>query len=232
MTSKTESDVYDGWHFLHEDRRLGYGDGRLVVAGETLSIPDPDVPLILCGYGLHASERAADAVKYMPGFIVERVQLRGNILFERDKACATERHCYWIADAHDVIVKWHQHILDALFLEAANRNIPTTRYEPARQAFAALAAGQGADLMGKVQQQLHEIEPMYPGFTFGEAAALDMAVHEVMRLLPNALRSATHFLHYHDYRTKPAANQYNILNDALERELWKLRGSADEETKS
>jgi hypothetical protein len=47
------------WHFLREDKRLGYGDGRLVRVGHTLRC-DPD-RIALCEYGFHGSVKALDA---------------------------------------------------------------------------------------------------------------------------------------------------------------------------
>lgn len=43
------------WHFAADDRRLGYGDRRLIVPGETLTVSGD---LVLCQHGLHASRRA------------------------------------------------------------------------------------------------------------------------------------------------------------------------------
>lgn len=93
-----------GWHFLREDRRLGYGDGREVKVGEALTV---DGPLVLCERGLHASPRAIDALQYAPGPIACRVRLSGEVLGPTDehvdKACATERTVIAMIDATDVL---------------------------------------------------------------------------------------------------------------------------------
>ena len=86
----------EGWHFLPADRRLANGDGRLVVAGETLRV---DGPPVLCERGFHASASPLDALQYAPSPIVQRVCLGGEILYGEDKAVATERACLWLADA-------------------------------------------------------------------------------------------------------------------------------------
>lgn len=52
------------WHFCSEDRRLGYGDGREIKEGESLRVEGTPV---LCKFGLHASVRILDALKYASG---------------------------------------------------------------------------------------------------------------------------------------------------------------------
>lgn len=42
------------WHFVKDDRLLGYGDGRFVEPGKTYSIPDTSRPIELCAHGMHA----------------------------------------------------------------------------------------------------------------------------------------------------------------------------------
>ena len=42
------------WHWLRDDKTLGYSDGRMVWVGETLSIPEGHT-LELCNGGMHAS---------------------------------------------------------------------------------------------------------------------------------------------------------------------------------
>ena len=93
-----------GWHFVREDRRLGYGDGREVKMGETLTV---EGPLEMCQHGLHASVRALDALQYAPGPIACRVRLSGEVLGptdeHSDKACATERTVIAMVDATDIL---------------------------------------------------------------------------------------------------------------------------------
>ena len=93
-----------GWHFVREDRRLGYGDGRVVEVGETLTV---EGPLEMCQHGLHASVRALDALRYAPGPIACRVRLSGEVLGptaeHSDKACATERTVIAMVDATDLL---------------------------------------------------------------------------------------------------------------------------------
>ena len=93
-----------GWHFVREDRRLGYGDGRVVEVGETLTV---EGPLEMCQHGLHASVRALDALRYAPGPIACRVRLSGEVLGptaeHSDKACATERTVIAMVDSTDLL---------------------------------------------------------------------------------------------------------------------------------
>ena len=99
----SEADAIEAWHFLPEDRRL-HGCGNApkrtpVEAGQTLSV---DPPLEICRRGLHASERAIDALRYAPGPIVCRVILWGDVIRQRDKLCAQYRRVLWMADATHV----------------------------------------------------------------------------------------------------------------------------------
>lgn len=84
------------WHWLPEDRRLRYGDGRMVRPGETYR---HEGAVELCRSGMHASVGALDALSYAPGPIVCRVELRGEVVRGDDKVVASERHVLWTADA-------------------------------------------------------------------------------------------------------------------------------------
>jgi hypothetical protein len=87
------------WHFVRESRRLGYADSDMeVVPGYIYSI-DRDRRPVLCEYGMHASERAIDALKYAPGPIVCRVRVWGDVLDGGDKIVGRHREVMWMADA-------------------------------------------------------------------------------------------------------------------------------------
>lgn len=89
------------WHFLKEDKRLGYGDGRLVRVGHTFRC-DPD-KLKPCTYGFHASRNILDATYHAPGSIVCRVELGGKIIHDDDKSVASERTVIAMADAANTL---------------------------------------------------------------------------------------------------------------------------------
>lgn len=83
---REETAVYTGWHFTAtatEGR-----DGWPLKAVEEL--PKGTKP-VLCKVGLHACENPLDALRYAPGSFVRRVELRGTVLADGDKACGTER---------------------------------------------------------------------------------------------------------------------------------------------
>ena len=84
-----------GWHFLKNDGTTGQGKCK-PVPGKLMHCKGE---LVLCENGLHASQRAIDALKYAPGPIVQRVELSGTRIDSEDKACARSRRCLWIADA-------------------------------------------------------------------------------------------------------------------------------------
>ena len=88
------------WYFSNADRRLRYGDDRLIEPGTTHTVT---CDLVMCEAGLHASKRIMDALKYAPGPYVWRVELGGDILKDDDKAVATERTYLWGYDATDVL---------------------------------------------------------------------------------------------------------------------------------
>ena len=93
-----KKDELIGWHF--STGKLGYGDGREIVIGETHKV---EGPLELCACGLHASERIIDALQYAPGPMVYKVRLHGKILRGDDKACATQRSYLAGFDATDIL---------------------------------------------------------------------------------------------------------------------------------
>ena len=84
------------WHFLSEDKRLGYGDGRLVEVGQTLECEGEPA---LCSNGMHGSVRLIDAVYYASGPIVCRVEIEGDVIEGEDKLCGRRRTVLWMLDA-------------------------------------------------------------------------------------------------------------------------------------
>lgn len=88
------------WHFVRENKRLGYGDNNIVAPGYTYSV---DGELSMCEWGLHASINPLDALNYAPGPIVCRVVLSGDMIKGDDKICARERTVLWMADASETL---------------------------------------------------------------------------------------------------------------------------------
>lgn len=88
------------WHFCREDMRLGYGDGRQIKIGETITV-EGDIEL--CRHGLHASKKLIDALQYAPGPILCKVELGGNVINGADKVVASERTVVAYADCTDVL---------------------------------------------------------------------------------------------------------------------------------
>ena len=76
------------WHFCQNDRKLGYGDSRVIRTGRTYRV---DCEPILCQQGLHGSVKLWDALSYARGDILCRVRLGGTIVHGSDKVVATER---------------------------------------------------------------------------------------------------------------------------------------------
>ena len=137
------------WHFLHEDRRLGYRDGRVVEPGQTITV---DVDPELCVAGLHASVRALDALRYAPGPVVCRIVLGGTIVRGDDKIAGTERTCLWMYDATPVLRAWSRRCaLDVIrlwdapevvvrYLKTGDESIRDAAWDAARAAWDAARA--------------------------------------------------------------------------------------------
>ena len=116
------------WHFLSDDKRLGYDDGRLVEVGQTLECDgEPE----LCRNGMHGSVRLIDALKYASGPILCRVQIEGHIIEGDEKLCGRRRTVLWMLDATQILHEFAcQCAEDALALIA----------EPDPRSVAAIAA--------------------------------------------------------------------------------------------
>ncbi len=103
----TKSKPIEAWHFLRADRCLNYKhgnrrEGRVEVkAGTTLRAKASD--LKLCYYGLHASVRAIDALKYAPGCVISRVLCSGTVITSDDKLVCSQRKVLWLADATNTL---------------------------------------------------------------------------------------------------------------------------------
>ncbi len=105
------------WHFCRSDMRLGNGDGRQIVVGETLV---HDGVLELCEQGLHASRLLLDALEWAPGPIICRVRLGGEIVEGDDKLVATERTVLWCVDGEELLHRFARRCaLDVVHLWAA-----------------------------------------------------------------------------------------------------------------
>ena len=91
------------WHFTDVDCRLRYGDGRIVTAGETITV---DCEPRLCMSGLHASENILFALERSPGPYVWRVDLGGLIVRGRDECVGTARTALWGFNATDVLLRF------------------------------------------------------------------------------------------------------------------------------
>lgn len=89
-----------GWHFLPDDKRMQFGKRELVEVGKTYEA----VGLLrLCKNGMHASRRIIDALKYAPGPICCKVELRKEIIEDIDKAVARARHVIAMVDATKIL---------------------------------------------------------------------------------------------------------------------------------
>ena len=95
------------WHFMRDNRRLGFGDDRLMRKGATLVHRGP---LKMCVSGLHGSISILDALQYSPGNIICRVEMSGEIEFDSDfdsdKLVAERRKCIWWVDGERLLWKF------------------------------------------------------------------------------------------------------------------------------
>ena len=158
-----------GWHFAADKLRDG---SPLPKKGEVLRFNGTPEP---CSCGLHASERALDALGYAPGFNVARVRLAGTVIAHGDpidKHAASEREMLTdYVDARAVIVAWAFAVADravrvdavaALRTAAGVKSMPRPnrkRLLDAAESLAALpidssaAAGAASDAAGAASRE-------------------------------------------------------------------------------
>ena len=91
------------WHFCKVHRFAAVlRDGTTIVP----AVMTHTGPLVLCKSGLHASERAIDALSYAPGPIVCRVECDGAIVRGDDKLVCTVRRVLWKAHSVRALKLW------------------------------------------------------------------------------------------------------------------------------
>jgi len=92
------------WHFLPRDRRLAYGDGRLIRKGRRLHVEGEP---ILCKHGMHGSRRLIDALSYASGPVIERVEIGVDkpykIVEGQDKLVGNWRKTLWWIDSTTIL---------------------------------------------------------------------------------------------------------------------------------
>ncbi len=88
------------WHFLPNNRRFRFGDGRKAEVGRVYSV---EPPLKLCMRGLHASRRIYGALDQAPGSVLGRVVSSGEMIHGDYKLCAEHREYLWIADVKQTL---------------------------------------------------------------------------------------------------------------------------------
>ena len=119
----------EGYWFGHVDAdgvvRLGFRDGRVVRAGETLRVTG--IP-VLCEHGLHASRQVLDALRYALGPILACVRLSGTITEGDDKLAATARETVWLGDVSAILHRFACDVAErALLAERAAGREPDPR---------------------------------------------------------------------------------------------------------
>lgn len=104
VTSSPSLEEVVGWHFIDRGGTLNHGDGRKVVAGTTVHVDGPIVPM---QKGLLISSRATVALKYGRRPIVCRVKGGGEIVpHGEDQFAVSDRTCIWLADATNTLINW------------------------------------------------------------------------------------------------------------------------------
>ena len=99
---KTRPDTRLGWHFLEGDKRLGYGDNRVVQVGKWYEMRRGGRPVV-CECGMHAGRTIIDALEYAPGPILDRVEVQGDIAQDGHKFCGRRRRTLWRIDAEAIL---------------------------------------------------------------------------------------------------------------------------------
>jgi hypothetical protein len=94
---QTSEDAILAWHFVRDDRRLGYDASDLTV--EPGWVYYTDGPVELCESGMHASVHLMDALRYAPGGVLCRVAVWGDVQIADDKIVGRNRE---VLTVHDV----------------------------------------------------------------------------------------------------------------------------------
>ncbi len=88
------------WHFAADNRKLGYGDNRLVETGRTYKAKGE---ISMCQNGMHGSIRIIDALKYAHGSIICRVDITGDVIVGDDNIVGRSRKVLWTLDATNIL---------------------------------------------------------------------------------------------------------------------------------
>ncbi len=89
------------WHFLPENGKLANGDGRKVKVGKTYSVKGE---IKICEHGLHGSKNILDSLRYAPGFLLERVEIWGDVIEQDDKLVGRHRKCLALIDVKKIVI--------------------------------------------------------------------------------------------------------------------------------
>ena len=106
------------WHFVANNRRLGYGDNRKVMVGQTLSVSGPTV---LCEHGMHWSRRLVDALHYAPGSTLTYCEVWGDIKESNDKGVSTHRKVISMIDSDNLLRRFARHCATEVFYKQFKR---------------------------------------------------------------------------------------------------------------
>lgn len=87
------------WHFAPDNGRTRHSN-EPIVEGEWLEV---EGKLRMCSWGLHASKKLIDALKFAPGALCCRVELQGDIVYGDDKLVARRRRVLQMVDATDLL---------------------------------------------------------------------------------------------------------------------------------
>lgn len=91
------------FYLAREDRKLGYGDNRLVRKGIVHSV---DAKPKCCEIGLHGSRTVFDALKYAKSSKLYLVDIWGDVDEQKNKLCGTHREYIAYFNAEKVFRKF------------------------------------------------------------------------------------------------------------------------------
>lgn len=132
----------------------------LPAIGEWIQLPSPTRPPVLCEWGFHASREAFDALRYGPGPLLHRVEVRGEIQEGEDKLCGRSRRILATIDATALLRQFARecalsvaHIWNApdvvrLYLETGDEALREEAGKAASEAWAAANAAANAAAAG------------------------------------------------------------------------------------
>jgi len=211
--------------FSPDDKKLAYGDGRKVRVGTTHTVEGKPV---LCEFGLHASERLIDALRYAPGSTLYLVDISGMIVAGKDIIAGTKRKYLARFDAEKLLREFARkqaliHIekirpytdeydLIVEYLETGKESLRSAAWSAARSAARSAAWGAAESAARSAAWSAAESAAESAAWSAAESAARSAAWSATWSAAESAARSAA--------RSAAESAARSAAESAAERAAW------------